>query len=319
MAWQRDAAKAGAPLSREPLASLKAALSERVKVVEDLQNQAMVQREAAVLLAQRIELLSTKRWKDAQAVAEALRADVAHWQAQAERLRATRNWASVEPNSRPMIESSRAQLLVVWDAFSAALAQAVAADADASRAAAAGAGVGRRAARRAWPCRWRRRPGRPSRRSTPPYARNNARAPPPPSRRCWRKWSRKSAKGHGKASAGAAAALRNAFKDHGRHLDAALEARVHAALGAAGELEGWQRWRADQLREELVAKAEALLQRKPGQPSRSSRRVHRPPPATEVASCGNGGGQVRLRRRREVGLTCLPMPMPPALRRNVVR
>ena len=69
--------------------------------------------------------------------------------------------------------------------------------------------------------------------------------------------------GHGKASAGAAAALRNAFKDHARHLDAALEARVHAALGAAGELEGWQRWRADQLREELVAKAEALLQRKP--------------------------------------------------------
>ncbi|HWS04349.1 MAG TPA: DUF349 domain-containing protein, partial [Burkholderiaceae bacterium] len=40
MAWQRDAAKAGAPLSREPLASLKTALAERVKVVEDLQNQA---------------------------------------------------------------------------------------------------------------------------------------------------------------------------------------------------------------------------------------------------------------------------------------
>ena len=38
--------------------------------------------------------------------------------------------------------------------------------------------------------------------------------------------------GHGKASAGAAAALRNAFKEHGRHLDSALEARVHAALGA---------------------------------------------------------------------------------------
>ena len=69
--------------------------------------------------------------------------------------------------------------------------------------------------------------------------------------------------GHGKATAGAAAALRNAFKEHGRHLGSALEARVHAALGAAGELEGWQRWRADQLREELVAKAEALIARKP--------------------------------------------------------
>jgi ribonuclease HI len=30
-------------------------------------------------------------------------------------------------------------------------------------------------------------------------------------------------------------------------------------LGAAGELEGWQRWRADQIREELMAKAQALL------------------------------------------------------------
>ena len=30
---------------------------------------------------------------------------------------------------------------------------------------------------------------------------------------------------------------------------------------AAGELEGWQRWRADQLRQELVAKAEALFER----------------------------------------------------------
>ena len=36
LAWQRDAAKAGAPLSREPLATIKAALAERVKGVEDL-------------------------------------------------------------------------------------------------------------------------------------------------------------------------------------------------------------------------------------------------------------------------------------------
>ncbi len=35
LAWQRDAAKAGAPLSREPLASVKLSLAERVKVIED--------------------------------------------------------------------------------------------------------------------------------------------------------------------------------------------------------------------------------------------------------------------------------------------
>ena len=69
------------------------------------------------------------------------------------------------------------------------------------------------------------------------------------------------AEGHGKASAGAAAALRNALKDNGKLIDDKLESRAHGALGAAGELEGWQRWRADQLRQELVAKAEALFER----------------------------------------------------------
>ena len=56
LAWQRDAAKAGAPLSKEPLAGLKQQLVERVRAIEDLQHRVQVQREAAVLLAQRIEV-----------------------------------------------------------------------------------------------------------------------------------------------------------------------------------------------------------------------------------------------------------------------
>ena len=40
---------------------------------------------------------------------------------------------------------------------------------------------------------------------------------------------------------------------------------MHAALVAAGELEGWQRWSADKVREDLVAKAEGLLKRPEGQ------------------------------------------------------
>lgn len=55
------------------------------------------------------------------------------------------------------------------------------------------------------------------------------------------------------------------LKVHGKLIDAELERKVHAALVAAGELEGWQRWSADQLREDLVARAEALLQRPEGQ------------------------------------------------------
>ena len=262
MAWQRDAAKAGAPLSREPLASLKTALSERVKVVEDLQNQAMVQREASVLLAQRIELLSTKGWKDAQSVAEALQADVSHWQSQAGALEGDPNWACVDSKYTPMIESSRAQLLVVWDAFNAALAQAVAAEADAAAPLPpVPVWAEQLRAARGLPADVAAKPAKPK---VDPAIRQEQRqkaaAAVTPA---LEKVEQEVGEGHGKASAGAAAALRNAFKEHGRHLDSALEARVHAALGAAGELEGWQRWRADQLREELVAKAEALLQRKP--------------------------------------------------------
>ena len=40
LAWQRDAAKAGAPLSKEPLAGLKEQLNARIKQVEDVQHQA---------------------------------------------------------------------------------------------------------------------------------------------------------------------------------------------------------------------------------------------------------------------------------------
>src|SRR6218665_1311245 len=73
------------------------------------------------------------------------------------------------------------------------------------------------------------------------------------------------AEGHGKASAGAAAALRAVLKAQGKHIDDKLEQQVHAALVAAGELEGWQRWSTDQVREDLVAKAEALITRPEGQ------------------------------------------------------
>ncbi|MDP3134841.1 MAG: DUF349 domain-containing protein, partial [Burkholderiaceae bacterium] len=76
---------------------------------------------------------------------------------------------------------------------------------------------------------------------------------------------RELAEGHGKATPKAAADVRAVLKAQGRFLSAEQEARAHAALSQAGELEGWQRWRADQLREELVAKAEGLLKRPEGQ------------------------------------------------------
>jgi hypothetical protein len=244
LAWQRDAAKAGAPLSREPLAGVKTQLAERVKGIEDLQNRVQVQREAAVLLAQRIEVLSTKSWKDAQVAVEALRADVPQWQAQAQALLDDPNWGSVDAKFPPLLEASRTQLQAVWDAFQTALAQATAAAEDAS-APLPPVPVWADELRQA--------------RGLPPEA-----APPKPPKpkvdpelkakanqavtEALAKLEQEVAQGHGKATAGAANALRNALKEHGKLVDDKVEAQAHAALGAAGELEGWQRWRADQLR-----------------------------------------------------------------------
>lgn len=272
LAWQRDAAKAGAPLSREPLSLLKVQLADRVKVIEDLQHRVQVQREAAVLLAQRIEVLSTKPWRDAQAALELLRADVARWQEQAQELTGDASWASVEARFPPLLDASRTQLLVVWEAFQPAVAQAAAAAEDAaaplppvpvwadelraarglptaaSEAAAASAAA-----------------GKPARAAKPKVAPEVIEKAHQLVRDALATLEKETAEGHGKASAGAAAALRAVLKVHGKHIDNALEQQVHTALVAAGELEGWQRWSADQVREELVAKAEALLNRPEGQ------------------------------------------------------
>lgn len=256
LAWQRDAAKAGAPLSREPLASVKAQLAERIKGIEDMQHRVQVQREAAVLLAQRIEVLSTKPWQDALAASEALAKDVPDWQGQAQSLVQDPNWASVDVRFPPLLESSRQQLQVVWDAFQSALAQARTAAEDPSAPLppvpvwADELRVARGVAVEV--------PVKPAKPKVDPEVReraNNA------VREVLARLEQEIAQGHGKASAGAANALRNALKEHGRLVDDKLEAQAHAALAAAGELEGWQRWRADQLRQELVAKAEGLFER----------------------------------------------------------
>ena len=120
--WQRDAAKAGAPLSREPLASLKIQLLERAKSIEDLQHKVQVQREVAVLLAQRIEVLSTKPWKDAEAALDTLQSDVTQWRQQALALRSDAGWICVQERFTSILQSSEEQLLLVWQAFLDALA-----------------------------------------------------------------------------------------------------------------------------------------------------------------------------------------------------
>ena len=207
LAWQRDAAKAGAPLSKEPLATLKGQLGDRVKVIEDLQHRVQVQREAAVLLAQRIDVLSTKPWRDAQAVVDGLQVDVDHWQSQASALLNDANWTSVDAKFPPLLDASKAQLLVVWSAFKGALAQAVAAAADAA-APLPPVPV--------WADELRVLRGipleaivKPQRQKIDPKIKAQATAAV---RDALTKVEQEVAEGHGKASAGAAATLRNALK-----------------------------------------------------------------------------------------------------------
>ncbi|WP_225781506.1 DUF349 domain-containing protein [Xenophilus sp. Marseille-Q4582] len=264
MAWQRDAAKAGAPLSREPLAGFKGQLAERIKSIEDLQHRAQVHREAAVLLAQRFEVLSTKPWQDAQAAEEGLRGDVQHWLAQAEEIAQSPNWSSLDARFASQLEASKTQLGVVSEAFHSALAQTLAAAAD-TQAPLPPVPV--------WADEIRAARGLPLEAAAAPAPKPAAPKVDPALRAAAEaaveaalaKLEQETAEGHGKASQGAAAALRAVLKEHGRLVGGALEARVHAALVAAGELEGWQRWGADKVREELVAKAEGLLKRPDGQ------------------------------------------------------
>lgn len=260
LAWQRDAAKAGAPLSKDPLAGLKVQLVERVRTIEDLQHRVQVQREAAVLLAQRIEVLSTKPWADAQGAQDALAADVAHWQTEAQALSGDANWPSVDARFVPQLQDSQAQLLLVWEAFSEALMLTIAAAADAS------APLPKVPV---WADEIRVARGIPL---EAPVAASKPKVDPEIRakatehvREVLSKLEHEMAQGHGKTSVGVANALRQALKDNGRLIDDKLEAQAHAALVAAGELEGWQRWRADQLREELLIKAEGLLKRPEGQ------------------------------------------------------
>jgi ATP-dependent RNA helicase SUPV3L1/SUV3 len=276
LAWQRDAAKAGAPLSREPLASLKVKLVEVVKGVEDLQHQVMVQRESAVLLAQRIEVLSTKPLAEAEHGHAGLQNDVAQWQTQAQALTVSAVWPSVDLKYPHQLDAAGKQMQAVWDGFSAALVLANEALGDAS-AALPPVPV--------WADEIRRQRGEMVQAPTGPVAsagapnaeksdKSDKPAKPkidPAQRQAMRELAlqtvtqalesleKQITENPGVPLPEACVALRTALKTHGKNLDTSLDERLHKALTAAGDAEGWQRWLADQVRLDLVTQAEALL------------------------------------------------------------
>ena len=293
MAWQRDAAKAGAPLSREPLASLKLQLNEKIKAVEDLQHQVMVQRETAVLLAQRIEVLSTKSLKEADAANELLQSDVAQWQQQAHVIKEDASWHSVDLKFPPQLDASRHQLSSVWEAFEAALFQAKSARDDANETLppvpvwaeeirlARGAQAGHanvHAVKEAHNFEHSavfnveqpsaedlksEAAGKPVK--TPKVSNTKM---DPAQRLALREAANQAVTGAMTVLAAEnneanVLLFKQALKDHGRNMDTNMDLKVHEALIAAGDAQGWQRHVADQLRLALVLKAEGLFKKVP--------------------------------------------------------
>ena len=258
MAWQRDAAKAGAPLSREPLAGLRQALTERIKHVDELEHRAQVQRETALLLTQRIEVLSTKSWQEAIEQQTVLQADLKRLHDEFAALQSDAHWSSVDPKYPSLVAETTKHIPLVWEAFSAALAQTPAAAQDANLPLPAVP---------AWADQLRQSRGE-SASAAPavPVSKAKAEAPPESSQVALQvpsmllQLEKEVALGHSKAMSSAASLLRAALKTKGLQLDTELAQQVQTALAAAAELEGWQRKRADEIRLQLVTKAEALLQ-----------------------------------------------------------
>ena len=284
MAWQRDAAKAGAALSREPLAGLRHALAERIKHIEELEHRAQVQRETALLLTQRIEMLSTKSWQEASEQQTALQADLKRLHDEFAALQADAHWHSVDPKYPTLVAETNQHMPLVWEAFAAALQQTQAAAADASLPLPAVP---------AWADQLRQTRG-----DTAPQPVTVQTKPKPEAPQAshialqvpgmLQQLEKEVALGHSKAMSAAAAQLRAALKTKGLQLEAALSEKVQTALAAAGELEGWQRKHADEIRLQLVIKAEALLQAppptEPVEPVQSEEAVESVEPVEAVAT-----------------------------------
>ena len=276
MAWQRDAAKAGAPLSREPLAGLRQALTERIKHVDELEHRAQVQRETALLLTQRIEVLSTKSWQEALDQQGTLQADLKRLHDEFEALQSDAHWSSVDPKYPSLVIETSKHIPLVWEAFSAALAQTQAAAQD---------GNLPLPAVPAWADQLRQSRGE-SVVAAPvaPASKAKTDAAPQASQVALEvpsmllQLEKEVALGHSKAMSSAASLLRAALKTKGLHLDTELAQQVQTTLAAAAELEGWQRKHADEIRLQLVTKAEALLQPPASAPTASA------PAASELAN-----------------------------------
>jgi hypothetical protein len=241
-----------------------------------------VQRETALLLTQRIEVLSTKSWQEALDQQGTLQADLKRLHDEFEALQSDAHWSSVDPKYPSLVIETSKHIPLVWDAFSAALAQTQAAAQDSNLPLPAVP---------AWADQLRQSRGE-SVAAAPavPASKAKTDAAPPASQVALEvpsmllQLEKEVALGHSKAMSSAASLLRAALKTKGLNLDTELSQKVQTTLAAAAELEGWQRKHADEIRLQLVTKAEALLQPPASAPAASAP-VPAPSPPGPLSSC----------------------------------
>jgi hypothetical protein len=174
-------------------------------------------------------------------------------------LQADAHWHSVDPKYPTLVAETSQHIPLVWEAFAAALQQTQAAAADASLPLPAVP---------AWADQLRQTRGDSAPLPLAVQAKPKPEAPQASQLALQvpdmlQHLEKEVALGHSKAMSAAAAQLRAALKTKGLQLETALSEKVQTALAAAGELEGWQRKHADEIRLQLVTKAEALLQAPP--------------------------------------------------------
>lgn len=250
LAWLRDAQAAlGEQWHDAGVQAAGEQVQARVSSIEQAERDVQALLESGTFFARRIDALSTKTIDQAAEEAEHLTADIDEWMADAQKLPAHAQWGSVDMKYPPRLEAQQKQLQLVWTTFQEVLKAAQQAKQDSSVElpdvpvwaeeirTVRGEGDGA--------------PGKAVDSATRAASSKTVKD-------ALQRLEKELEQGHGKSSVQAANELRNALRKHQSLIGSKLEFAAQNALNAAQELEGWQRWRANQIREKLIVRAQAL-------------------------------------------------------------
>jgi hypothetical protein len=124
LVWQRDVAKAKLSISEPPLLDVNLALTQKINQLEDLQKQILVHKESALLLINRIQKQEVQPLSDAITAAPGINEDIKTWLQEYNYMKVQRSCQGLEPRFLASLEFASQQLQTVWTAYSEALEQA---------------------------------------------------------------------------------------------------------------------------------------------------------------------------------------------------